>query len=412
MKKTLQLISICAFGAMLASPVFAKTSSLAPELAVQDQCTPENKNAWYTEFRDKFKKEPAKAYELAKKYLACPAEAGDEQITAYLKKWMAAYDKEARKIKLPQLLNEKKYTEAYALGKEILADEPENARVLIDLGYGGYLAAASQNETFNADAIAYAKKAIQLIESGKAPESWAPFKTKDETLAYLYYTIGFLSLKSNPSEAIGPLIKSAQLESDIKKNPSTYYFIAVAYEAGPYAKMSEEYNRLYKDKPETPESKLAQENINQIVDRAIDAYARAVALSTAADPKTQQNKKEWLDRLTELYKYRHGKSDAGLNEMIAGILSKPLPPEPTPLTSLPTAPAATTPTSGSAATSTSASDNQPGVAPIAAVPAPQPGKAEAVGPNKAGTAAVGTAKTNSPTKPRKRSNHRRRPTRG
>ena len=33
------------------------------------------------------------------------------------------------------------------------------------------------------------------------------------------------------------------------------------------------------DKDETPESKLALANINQIVDRMIDAYARAVALA-------------------------------------------------------------------------------------------------------------------------------------
>ena len=37
------------------------------------------------------------------------------------------------------LYNEMKYPEAYALGKEILADEPENLKVLVDLGANGYL---------------------------------------------------------------------------------------------------------------------------------------------------------------------------------------------------------------------------------------------------------------------------------
>ena len=53
----------------------------------------------------------------------------EDQYTAYLKKWVTAYEKEARKAQAdPHLLyNEKKYAEAMALGKEILAEEPENS---------------------------------------------------------------------------------------------------------------------------------------------------------------------------------------------------------------------------------------------------------------------------------------------
>ena len=55
----------------------------------------------------------------------------------------------------------------------MLADEPENLKVLIDLAYAGY---ASKNPAFSADAITYAKKAMQLIEAGKAPETWDPYR--------------------------------------------------------------------------------------------------------------------------------------------------------------------------------------------------------------------------------------------
>ncbi len=37
----------------------------------------------------------------------------------------------------------------------------------------------------SADALAYARRAIHSIESGKTPFDWAPFKSKDYTLAYL-----------------------------------------------------------------------------------------------------------------------------------------------------------------------------------------------------------------------------------
>ena len=117
----------------------------------------------------------------------------------------------------------------------------------------------TKNETHNADALGYARKAIQAIEGGKAPTEWAPFKGKDDTLAYLNYAVGYLTLKTTPDQAIDSLLKAAQYESDIKKTPSTYYFFAVAYEAGPYKTMSTDYQTRFANKPETPESKAALE---------------------------------------------------------------------------------------------------------------------------------------------------------
>ena len=113
-------------------------------------------------------------------------------------------------------------------------------------------------------------------------------------------------------------------------------------------KQFEEYTRLYKGKDETPESKLALANINQVVDRMIDAYARAVA-AAGTDPNYSTQKPQWSESLSSWYKYRH-QSEAGMTEMVASILAKPLPPEPTPLTSLPASTPAATPASNSGAT--------------------------------------------------------------
>jgi hypothetical protein len=348
MKKIFGFMAISAITAVisLSSPAVSAEKHFAAATQAQGQCTDESKAAWYKEFTDVRTKDATKAYEAAKKYLGCSQQ--EDQYTTYLKKWVAAYDKEARKVRLPDLLyNQKKYPEAFALGKEILADEPENVRVLIDLGYGGYVAAATtKNESLNADAVNYAKKAIQLIEAGKVPESWSPvFKSKEHALAYLNYTVAFLS-RNKPAEALGYFIKAAQFESELKTDPWTFYFIAAAYEAGPYATLSADYKAKYEGKDETPESKLALENINQVIDRMVDAYARAVALA-GSNTKYDTAKKEWMESLTTWFKYRHNQSDAGLNEMVASILTKPLPPEPTPITSLPAA-APTNPQAGNA----------------------------------------------------------------
>jgi hypothetical protein len=439
MKKIIRVLAIYATLGLMApfaqvTQLQAQTPTPSPA-AAQGQCTDENKGAWYAEFTKFRIPDATKAYEAAKKYMAaCPTEVAQVKllrerlakadlptevrtqteaelkglaIPNYLEKWTAQYDKDARKLRLTDLfVNQRKYAEAIPLAKEVLADEPDNLTAHIALGYGGYvLAVTTKNESGNAEAINYAKKAIQAIESGKAPESWLPFKSKDDALGYLYYSVGFLERVSNPTEALSYFIKAAQFDSDIKKNPQTYAFIAAAYE-NEYAKQSAEYERLYKDKDETPESKLAVENINQIVDRIIDALARAVAVA-GTDANAQASKAQWLARLTELYKFRHNKSDAGLNELIASVLSKPLPPVPTPITTLPVTTPATTTTPATGSTSSTGST-------LAAVP-PATNKTTAPAASSsltttAKTTATSTAATNStkaPVKPKTRNNHRR-----
>jgi tetratricopeptide (TPR) repeat protein len=269
---------------------------------------------------------PGASYQAARDYLAKYQKDKDQYID-YLQKWVMFYERDERKRTLPGLINEKKFAEAYSTGAKILADEPNYLRAQIDLGYAGYIAASEKNEQFNNDALGYARKAIQAIESGKAPSEWAPFKGKDDTLAYLNYAVGFLTLKTAPDQAIDSLLKAAQYESDIKKTPSTYYFLAVAYESGPYKTLSKAYQTDFADKPETPQSKAALEKLNVVMDRIIDAYARAIA-STGTDPKTEQSRKDWTTKLSTYYKFRHEGGETGMPEYIKESLQKPLPPKP------------------------------------------------------------------------------------
>lgn len=280
----------------------------------------------YKRFYDNAKTNKPVAYQAARDYIAKYQKDKDQYID-YLQKWIHAYESDERKDSLPGMINQKNFAEAFATGGKILAEEPDNLRVQIDLGYAGYLAASAKNEQFNTQALDYSRKAIREIEAGKAPADWAPFKGKDDTLAYLHYAVGFLTLKTEPNQAIDSLLKAAQLESDIKKTPSTYYFLAVAYEAGPYKTLSTDYQTKYANKPETPESKAALEKLNVVMDRIVDAYARAIA-AAGTDPKTQQNRTEWTAKLSTYYKFRHEGSDAGMNEFIAAALQKPLPPKP------------------------------------------------------------------------------------
>jgi hypothetical protein len=282
----------------------------------------------YTRFVNNRKANEGAAYQAAKEYLQRYPKDND-QYTQYLQKWIAVYERDERKRTLPQLVyNAKNFAGAYTLGKQILTEEPEYLPALIHLGYAGLLATTlAKNETFNADAQTYANKAIQAIEAGKSPASWAPFKGKEDTLAQLYYTVGFLNLKTAPDRAVQPLIRAVQFDTDLKKSPAIYYYLAAAYESGPYKTMAAAYQTTYAGKDESAQSKLALEQLNVIIDRMIDAYARAVA-AAGTDAANAQIKAQSSGKLEQFYKFRHEGSDAGMNELIAGVLTQPLPAKP------------------------------------------------------------------------------------
>jgi hypothetical protein len=144
---------------------------------------------------------------------------------------------------------------------------------------------------------------------------------------------------------------------------------------------------MYSGKDETPESKLALANINQLVDRMIDGYARAVALA-GSDAAFSQPKAVWQESLTTWYKYRNNNTTTGMDQLVAGILSKPLPPEPTPLTSLPPAstPAATPANNSGTPGNGTASGANTGTA----TPAANPNTTNKTAPASTGTKPNGT----------------------
>ncbi|HYX30999.1 MAG TPA: hypothetical protein VE863_20850 [Pyrinomonadaceae bacterium] len=293
----------------------------------------------YKKFVDNREPYPAVAYQAAKDYMAKYGKE-DDQYTRYLRTWISAYEEDLRNARLAaekadreqQLLGSftnKDFAKAFGLAKQVLTDKPDDVKVLIALGYGGVLASENRNESFNADAARYAERAIQLIESGKVPEPdanqnpWNPFKNREDVLSSLYYAQGFYALKPKPEAAVAPFIKALQIDSD-RRTSLAYYYLAVAYQNGAYKRLSDDYTKRFANQAESAEGKTALEAINKVMDKIIDAYARAVALAQK-DPQQAAAMTSWRARLTDLYKYRHDGSEVGLNELIAGVLATPLP---------------------------------------------------------------------------------------
>ena len=157
-----------------------------------------------------------------------------------------------------------------------------------------------------------------------------------EILAKLNVGVGrILSSKALHADAIPYFIRAASYNSSVKNSARTYVDLANAYDQGPYDKLAEDYRNRFSGKPDTKESRLALEPINALVELRIDALARAVSLAGIKVPRLSpgselrarsgQDPADWMDELIGLYRYRYKGSLAGLEDLIAKVLSKPLP---------------------------------------------------------------------------------------
>ena len=124
---------------LMAVPAFAQPQTARNQQPVVTD--DETKVNVYKRFWDNRVPNPAVAYEAAREYMRLYNKEND-QYTKYLKDWIAAYEEDQRVLRLnaeradreQQLLgsfSEKNYTRAYGLAQQVLADDPNNVRVLI-----------------------------------------------------------------------------------------------------------------------------------------------------------------------------------------------------------------------------------------------------------------------------------------
>ncbi len=313
----------------------------APALAQSNECNDENKGAWYKTFYDNFKGDATQqktAVDAAKTYIAaCPADPADKQ-REYMAKFVDKYDALMGKAEVGKQFQAaataKNYAEMMRLGKQMLATDPDNPGLNLALAGAGL-----SDAKLLPDSVPFARKSIDLINAGKP---FAPYTSKDQALAYMTYVLAKSSFKSDPNGAIPLFVKALHYESELKKNALVYNELAGAYGEGPVDKFAKDYKALADagKSVDSPEVKLAIANMNQAIDRQIDAYARAAAASTNA-----ADKKAIMDVLSGIYKDRNAGNATGLDQLVATVLNTPIPDAPTPITTLP-ASTPSTPASG------------------------------------------------------------------
>lgn len=323
MKNVFRIMLIAAVATLFALPAYAQDAAAAqPAQSAQDA---EAKAALYAKFLELIKGGPAEqkqASAIGKEYIAkypTPVDDADKQILDYIKNWVAKYDAAVWEFEFKEAVA-KNPARAFQMGRERLATDAESVDINLALVQAGFNAATAKNTAHNAEAAAAARRALQLIEAGKTPKTFVLFANREEAVGGLPYMIGYFLKDTAPAEAVPALIKAAQSNTKFKTEPTTYAYLAGAYYDSEFKGPAAEYQTKYANQDETDESRAAYEKLMQSLDRVIDAFARAHALS-----KDAAQKKAIMDQLTTLYKTRNNGSEAGLNEYLAGVQSRPLP---------------------------------------------------------------------------------------
>lgn len=322
MKNVFRIMLIAAVATLFALPAYAQDAAAQPAQSAQDA---EAKAKLYEEFLKLIRGGPAEqkqASVVGKDYIAkypTPVDDADKQILEYIKGWVAKYDAAVWDFEFKEAVA-KNPARAFQMGRERLATDAENVDINLALVQAGFNAATAKNTAHNAEAAAAARRALQLIEAGKTPKSFVLFANKDEATGGLPYMIGYFLKDTTPAEAIPALVKAAQSNTKFKTEPTTYAYLAGAYYDSEFKGPAADYQTRFGGKDETDESRAAYEKLMQSLDRVIDAYARAELYS-----KDPAQKKAIREQLTALYKSRNNGSEAGLNEYLAGVPSRPLP---------------------------------------------------------------------------------------
>ncbi|MGH9943533.1 MAG: hypothetical protein ACRD9R_14405 [Pyrinomonadaceae bacterium] len=279
----------------------------------------------YERWRSNVRANERLAYESGKEYLAKYPEEGE--YGAYVRKWVDDYERASRRLQFQQLLyRDKKFGEAYAVGKQVLADDPANLKTMINLSYAGYFAqeGGTNAAPVSGEALGFARQSIELIETGNSPSDWKPFSDRPDSLGFLYFIVGEFVLKDAPADAYSHFRRALEHEGSIKTYPVIYARLAAIYTVTDYDPLAREFQTRYSGRDETPESRAALDKVYGVVDKIVDAYARAVA-HCGAEAKYQQARERWHAELTNYYKARHNNSTDGLDALLAGATTKPLP---------------------------------------------------------------------------------------
>jgi hypothetical protein len=260
------------------------------------------------------------AYEAARDYVKRYSGEQDSHL-AEMRRFVHEYERVMANFEVHEAYAAKKYAKVFEIGRASLKKDADNFYVLATLAQVGYAQAQAGDASLNEETIDYTKRAVALAGAEKFSAA-DPFGSVADARGFLNFALGWFLRATAPVDADAALVRAVQSGSRYKDDPLTYNLLGIAV-LKEYGQVSAEYNEKFGGKQSTPEQQAMLQRIVKLGERAVDAYARAVALS--AKPEQQEARGKMMTQLTALYKNFHNGSDEGLNEYIAAVLSKPLP---------------------------------------------------------------------------------------
>ncbi len=259
------------------------------------------------------------------KYIIEPhgSDVENQSVIGYVEKDVKKIENDDRVCKRNALYNQyykdKYWRGFFAVSKEIITEEgdtPLALDVMLTFVAVGYRRTAYERDDFyNSDTLSYAKKAIELIESGiRTKTRWGvfePFGEKEKALAWLNYTIGYISyfrLKEN-KKAIPYFYKATQYKSEFKYDAFVYHALAIHY---------------FEKEAVSPSSLT----INDFIMKANNVGLTDDALASTDETAKNNEIAMLYQQLVNLYNLRYAlepnENVTGLTEYILKLINRPL----------------------------------------------------------------------------------------
>ncbi|HEX8355677.1 MAG TPA: hypothetical protein VF611_22410 [Pyrinomonadaceae bacterium] len=207
-------------------------------------------------------------------------------------------------------INTGQVEDAMKLGSGWLAQHPDDVATMQNLTILASSQAIKGNAAFAAQGRQYGAKAIELIEADKMPAGfdaakWADFKKT--SLVSLYRETGVLAYKAGEKKAALALLeKAAALNSP---DPGVYFLVS-EINNDEYELRAKEYQVA-----SAAEKPAALQRVESQLDKVIDSYARAIAV-TEGNAQYQQANAAFKQDLERYYKFRHKNSTDGMQQLI------------------------------------------------------------------------------------------------
>jgi hypothetical protein len=264
----------------------------------------------------------AKAVAAAKEYLE---KYPTGQYADFIKKWLGP----AQMTALDAAIKEKRTADMLAIGKEILAADPENLNVVYAMAFQVRAEVLGRPPVYDnaAAGVEYAKKGIAMVDSGKTLAGVQTFD-KNATLAWMTQLVAVVDQKNgNVAEALKMYEKSTGYAPGDTAIAGQNLLRVLGIRQGSYAEAVKAYNAL----PEadrgaaepSADVKAAREKLNGEADTLIDAAASFVAFG-----RTKNLPAANVDRVNQLletvYKSRFPE-DATLDGLKKILAAKGLP---------------------------------------------------------------------------------------